>query len=206
VTDTGAGMSPEARARLFEPFFTTKAGQGTGLGLHSVAELVRVSGGELEVDSEPDQGASFTIRWPLSAPPGEREPELRTVSSGHHSGRVLLAEDEPFVRRMLARGLRAAGYDVVEASDGDDGARLLRSEGPFDVLCTDAVMPGRPTAELIRDFGDAHPGRPVLLMSGYLPEQLSAHVASRENVVVLRKPFSHGFVVRELERLYRREA
>lgn len=190
VADTGRGMSSATRAQAFEAFFTTKPRKNTGLGLHSVAEIVRATDGTIDVSSEPGQGATFTIDWPLVAPATVPPPPVLPAPSPGTAARILLAEDEPLVRQLLARGLRIAGYDVVEAADGDVATSLLGSHGPFDALCVDAVMPGRPTRELLDAFAAAFPARPLILMSGYLPEDLSTHLGDRTDVLLLHKPFS----------------
>jgi len=202
VSDTGSGMDPATQARIFEPFFTTKPEHGTGLGLLSVSEIVGATQGSLEVRSEPGRGSTFAIHWPLaeigspvlrdSAPP---------VALGS-STRVLLVEDEPLVRELLARGLRFHGYDVVEAEDGDAALRQLREPEPFDALCTDAVMPGRTVLELISEYQAKNEKGPVLVISGYLPESF-APLLTRAGVSLLRKPFSHSELALELERLRR---
>ena len=118
---------------------------------------------------------------------------------------MLLVEDETLVRGLLARGLRSAGYDVVEAEDGDAGMRQLLEKGPFDALCTDAVMPGCPVAELIQQFKRKYPDGLVLVLSGYLPENL-APVLMITNARLLRKPFSHSRLAAELENMRRSQA
>ncbi len=200
VADTGRGMSSETRARAFEAFFTTKPRENTGLGLHSVAEIVRATDGTIDVSTQPGRGATFTIVWPLATPGTVPPPPVFPTPSPDTAARILLAEDEPLVRQLLARGLRAAGYDVVEAADGDVATSLLGSHGPFDALCVDAVMPGRPARELLDAFAAAFPARPLLLMSGYLPEDLSTHLGDRTDVVLLHKPFSPTQLLQSLGR------
>jgi signal transduction histidine kinase len=202
VVDTGPGMDEATRARIFEPFFTTKPNLGTGLGLLSVSEIVRATDGELQVQSQPQQGSSFTIRWELAAPAAVLAATGAPQVEHGSSARVLLVEDESLVRGLLARGLRSAGYAVVEAEDGDRAVRQLHERGPFDALCTDAVMPGRSVFELISEYQAAHRNGVVLVLSGYLPENL-APLLTLAGVRLLRKPFSHSELVLELENLLR---
>ena len=200
VSDTGSGMDPATQGKIFEPFFTTKPDHGTGLGLLSVSEIVNATGGALEVRSEPGQGSTFAIDWPLGEPgSAPAQSSARPISFGN-SMRVLLVEDEPLVRELLARGLRSHGYDVVEAEDGDAAAAQLLKQGPFDALCTDAVMPGRSVLELISEYQAHDEQGLVLVISGYLPENL-APLLTRAGVSLLRKPFSHSDLAIELERL-----
>ncbi|MCA9644317.1 MAG: PAS domain S-box protein, partial [Myxococcales bacterium] len=143
VADNGCGMDEETQRKLGEPFFTTKApGQGTGLGLATIYAMVRDLSGTVECTSSPGVGTQFRIWLPKS--------ELRIV--GHSNAkvpeqpqgkRVLLVDDEPLVRRALARGLRSRGWLVEEASDGMDALAFIEaSQDRFDVAVLDLSMPG----------------------------------------------------------------
>jgi two-component system cell cycle sensor histidine kinase/response regulator CckA len=173
VTDTGAGMDPQTAARVFEPFFTTKAG-GTGLGLATVRDIVRGSGGSVDVESEPGRGASFHVRWPRS------EEGRRPADGGEAAGlrmaprraSVLVAEDDDVVRRFVARCLERAGCDVVTAVDGLEALRLGEAhEGAFDVLILDAVLPRMGGLELLQRLRRSQPTAQVVFMSGYRAEE-----------------------------------
>jgi PAS domain S-box-containing protein len=173
VTDTGAGMDPQTAARVFEPFFTTKSG-GTGLGLATVRDIVRGSGGSVDVESEPGRGASFHVRWPRS------EEGRRGSDGGESAGlrmaprraSVLVAEDDDVVRRFVARCLERAGCDVVTAVDGLEALRLGEAhEGAFDVLILDAVLPRMGGLELLQRLRRSQPTAQVVFMSGYRAEE-----------------------------------
>jgi two-component system cell cycle sensor histidine kinase/response regulator CckA len=116
VSDTGAGMTPEVRARIFEPFFTTKpAGSGTGLGLATVYGIVEQSGGTIEVTSAPGQGTAFTLSWPVARVPREKptasvEPRVTGSNAGET---ILIVEDEPAIRELVTYSLRDRGYNVL---------------------------------------------------------------------------------------------
>jgi CheY-like chemotaxis protein len=190
VEDTGCGMAEATRAKVFEAFFSTKEGRGTGLGLHSVAEIVTSTKGQIHVSSTLGVGSRFTLRWPLAKPPRERMAAPVSTRRAPGGVRLLLAEDEPAVRRLLRRGLEEAGYTVVEAADGDEAARLLHTSEPFDALCTDMVMPGRPSSQLVNDFATQFPGRPMVVMSGHLLEEHLPSLALSRDVTWLSKPFT----------------
>ena len=198
VKDDGCGMDEATRARVFESFFTTKGAHGTGLGLYSVAVTARAAGGAVDVWSRPQQGTRVTLKLPR-ARRGRAiasQPETRARSGAQ--GRVLLAEDEPRVRRLLRRSLERAGFDVAEAADGDEAAALLGEPPPFDALCVDAIMPGRPTADVIETFRARSPTRPVLLMSGYLPGEIGEAMMSQPEITFVHKPFTGSALARVL--------
>ena len=121
VQDTGAGMSPEITRRIFDPFFTTKPlGQGTGLGLSMVYGFVRQSGGYIQVSSEEDEGALFTLLFPLiDEPAADAIPEqpIAAVVSSPITGRVMLVEDIDDVRSVVTEQLKSMGYKVTAVAD-----------------------------------------------------------------------------------------
>src|SRR5690349_18325364 len=157
VSDTGIGMDPATRARMFEPFFTTKGpGKGTGLGLATVYGIVKQSGGYIAVTSEPGKGTTFQIYLPAETDPASMATDGTGSSEAtpEGSGTILLVEDEKPVRALARRVLEQAGYTVLEAADGLEGARVAEGfEGEIDLLLTDVVMPnlgGRSLADRLR--------------------------------------------------------
>ena len=183
VADTGIGIDPATQAHIFDPFFTTKdVGEGTGLGLSTVYGIVTQSGGTMSVHSAPGEGASFVVRLPATAaspvPSAGVEREL-------HGGadRILVVDDEEIVRDLLARLLRAQGYDVTVSACARDAHA---AEGPFDLLITDVVMPETDGVHLAAEL----PIERVLFISGYDQNSLiegDAHF--------LQKPFDRADLV-----------
>jgi len=208
VSDTGIGMSREVQARVFEPFFTTKPpGQGTGLGLATVYGIVQQAGGHVVVYSEPGLGSTFKVLLPLAtvAEDGEAEarPPRRTpvglAAMQRGSETILLAEDEPSLRRLARRALEGLGYRVLEAADGAAALEAARAyEGRIDLLLSDVVMPnlgGRETAEtLLRE----RPGLRVLFMSGYTADVMLRHLVAEEGAPFLEKPFTVELLARKV--------
>ena len=199
VIDTGCGIPDSKLNRIFEPFYTTKqGGRGTGLGLHLVTEIVADSNGRLEVKSQVDAGSSFIITWPSEIAPVKTLRRTGHANAVRSSGIVLLAEDEAAVRTVMAQAIRNSGYDVAEACDGDEGKQLAIEATDFVAACIDGVMPGAPSSEVIDEFLKHHPGRPVLLCSGYMPSDLANRDLVRPGVTYVAKPFSPSQLVEEL--------
>ncbi len=191
VRDTGAGMTPEVKERIFEPFFTTKElGKGTGLGLSTVYGIVKQSGGEIAVESEPGKGSVFTIHFPVSE---EAAPEVSSQSAEaglrlRERVTVLLVEDEAGVRRLVRRMLVERGYRVLEASDGKEALAIYeRQRAPVDLVLTDIVMPNMNGNELADRLRALKPSLKILFMTGYSEEAVLKHKPC--SAPILNKPF-----------------
>ncbi len=192
VHDTGHGMDEMTRAQAFDPFFTTKpVGKGTGLGLSTVYGIVRQSGGEVRLESEP--GLGTTVR--LWLPAAEAVPEARETTPvplpppGRET--ILVVEDEPALLRVMQRTLESRGYEVhVAASPAAARAWLAEHPRGPDLLLTDVVMPGGSGPELAAELHRALPGLPTLFISGYADEATLRYGLDQENATLLSKPFS----------------
>ncbi len=206
VADTGTGIAKEDIPRIFEPFFSTKAGSaaaGTGLGLSTVYGIVRQTEGTVTVESRKGEGATFTLYLPrfdeaavraraASAQPAateEKEADERPLALPEGKV-VLIVEDEDAVRMFSARALKAKGYTVLEAADGEQAIALLQDHDEVDVLITDMVMPGMDGATLARLVRQEYPSIRVILMSGYSEDIASDDLADSPDVLFLAKPFS----------------
>jgi CheY-like chemotaxis protein len=189
VADTGVGMTREARERAFEPFFTTKPmHQGTGLGLSTVYGILRQHEGMVQVKSELGQGTQFKVFLPASPHSVlDRWDKIEWVPPRGQET-ILVAEDEPQVRRVVAQILRRSGYRVLLASNGMEAVQLIRkSDEPVHLAILDVVMPelgGPETWEQIRLL---RPEIRVLFASGYTDERDSSRLPSKVNL--LAKPF-----------------
>ena len=141
VGDTGHGMSRQTQERIFEPFYTEKArGQGTGLGLSMVHAIVKDHDGSVSVDSAPGAGAQFTVALPATQS-GEHRETSSSAAVVHGDGRILLADDEVWVRNTLATALSLAGFDVETVADGREFAARFREDSSFDLVILDVDMP-----------------------------------------------------------------
>lgn len=195
VTDNGAGMNDDIRARAMEPFFTTKqVGYGTGLGLAQVYGIVHESGGTVFMESESGRGTTVRMILPLvqttdvvaSMPKGEdRTP---TVPAPRHDREtsVLVVDDDRQVRRFVAESLRTLGYRVVDMAAGAPALALL-NETRFDLLVVDFAMPGMNGAEVALAAQEKQPGLRVLIISGYADS--AAIESALGSAALLRKPF-----------------
>ncbi|MBI5068183.1 MAG: response regulator [Deltaproteobacteria bacterium] len=194
VTDTGCGMDAATRARLFEPFFTTKErGKGTGLGLSTAYGIVRQSGGNIWVYSEPGQGSTFKVYLPrevaAAAVALPRTPVIARPSTGTET--VLVIEDEETLRTVARRALEAAGYTVLVASGGEEAFRIAAQHaGELHLLLTDVVLPVMNGRAVARELSRTRPDMKVLYMSGYTDSALGRHGVITPGTHFLGKPFT----------------
>lgn len=189
VTDSGAGMEAESRARMLEPAFTTKAESGgSGLGLATVYGVVKRAGGQLHLRSTPGQGTSVQILLPRiepqAAPQAAPAVEVRRV-------RILVVEDDAPVRRVAKRELESAGYGVIEAATAEEALELLRADPDVQMMLCDVGLPAMAGPDLVRNARLLIPGLRATLMSGLGSEDVDLP----EMTHFLAKPFdTHGLL------------
>jgi len=214
VSDTGGGMTREVAGRVFEPFFTTKPpGQGTGLGLSTVYGIVKQGRGHILLNSEPEEGTTFEILWPLVEAPGtdrRRPPALHGLppERSHEAGRaggantpvtVLVVDDDPGFRNVVQRTLERAGYRVLSATNGQEAVALIGDNaGDVRVVLSDVVMPMMGGSDLLEHLEETRPGIPVILTTGYPDRELADHVRRRA-AGFLRKPFGPRDLLRVVD-------
>jgi signal transduction histidine kinase len=187
VRDSGEGMDAETLARAFEPFFTTKAtGKGTGLGLSQVYGFASQSGGDVRIDSAPDEGTTVTLLLPRRDKAEETAPvqEAQGLQPGR-TGRILLVEDNVEVGDFAAQLLGELGHDVTSVQSGEDALDRALAEH-FDLVFTDVVMPGMSGLELAARLAEARPELPVILTTGYSDEIATSGTGGRP---VILKPY-----------------
>jgi PAS domain S-box-containing protein len=203
VGDTGRGMDRATLGHIFEPFFTTKdVGEGTGLGLATVYGIVKQTGGFVWVYSEPGHGTAFKIYLPQFVSHPETTSVLIPTPAEGGSEVVLLAEDEPSVRAMVARSLREYGYTVLEAGDGAEALELARRRlAPPALVIADVVMPGMGGRELSDELTTRWPGIPVLFTSGYTGVDAVSRGLLRENRNFMQKPLEPEALARMVRQM-----
>ncbi len=190
VRDTGTGMPREILTRIFDPFFTTKArGQGTGLGLAIVHGIIHDHDGRIEVDSTPGRGTTFTVLLPTVAQEvaDAARAWIEPIPAGQKA-RILLAEDQTHVRRILASGLEAIGYEVVQVADGVELEQRVRQEArSWRLRILDVGLPRRNGVVCLRELRGAGICTPAILITGTVEGRVEEELD--EQTVLLRKPF-----------------
>jgi len=193
VSDNGVGMDEATRSRIFEPFFTTKeVGRGSGLGLATVYGIVKQSGGHILVYSEVGHGTTFKIYFPCADTRLEDavQTDAEALPPRREGVTVLLAEDDPMMRRLTRKMLEQNGYKVLEAEDGKAAMNLVKANHQsVNLVLTDVVMKGMTGPELVLRVLDSNPSMKVVYMSGYTGE-LVARQGLNSGIPLLEKPFT----------------
>ena len=184
--------------KIFEPFFTTKpVGEGTGLGLATVYGIVKQSDGWIigiapsRARARPSASScrSYPRRWRSSRPPGPARPSAGAPRDLSGAGRILFVEDEDAVRGVAARLLRARGYEVIEAADGEEALELAEAHaGTIDLMISDVVMPGMDGPDLLKQARAFLGAAPVMFISGYAEGEFSDLLEGETDVSFLPKP------------------
>ena len=191
VADTGTGMTPEVAARAFDPFFTTKpAGAGTGLGLSMIYAFARQAGGDAWLETAPGQGTQVHVLLPrLPAPSEDAEVESIAPPPAGQGQTVLIVDDEPSVRRVLADALGAAGYGVLRGSDGPSGLAHLRTNQDVELMICDLGLPGELNGrQLFEAARQVRPDLRVLFITGFPADEADALL--EPGMPRLAKPFA----------------
>ncbi len=192
LTDTGLGMTPDIRERIFEPFFTTKElGKGTGLGLSTVYGIVKQSGGDIWVYSEPEKGTTFKIYLPRVDEPLDELTDKKLDDIPLGSETILVVEDDQTIKTMAAKILTKLGYRVLEASDGAEAIYIFKEQmGSIDLILTDVVMPLMSGRQLIQRLKLMSSDLKVLYMSGYTDNAIAHHGILEQGINYIQKPFT----------------
>lgn len=204
VADTGTGIPDTVMPFIFDLFFSTKSEQrGTGLGLWSAREVVESIGGEIIAKTGVGSGTTFTLRMPCTAESESPSVASKAVSSvglrvSTNHVTVLIVEDEPSLRQILARTLELHGFKVLTAGGAGEALAILeRDADPIDVLVTDLVLPVMGGVELAARMRRFMPRLHVVFMSGHGGEAGAEDAHSR----MLEKPFTGDELVAAIDAL-----
>jgi PAS domain S-box-containing protein len=193
ISDTGIGIVEEARKKIFEPFFTTKPFSNTGLGLSMSYGIIKRFGGEIEVKSKVGYGTTFTIMLPSGGDGREEAISPSTIKMGRKA-RILVIDDEEFVRSVLARTLAQVNHQVTLAEDGEKGLQLFK-KGKFDMVLTDWGMPGMSGWEVCRMIKKISPHTPVGMITGWGTEMSQRQIEEYGLDFFISKPFDFNQIL-----------
>ena len=194
VTDTGAGMSEDVRARAFDPFFTTKPlGQGTGLGLSMVYGFARQSEGHVRIYSHLDAGTTVKLYLPRYRGAVEAAAAIGTAEAAgkaQEGETVLVIEDEDSVRALVTELLHDLGYRALDARDGPSGLKILQSSERIDLLVSDIGLPGMNGRQVADAARERRPDLKVLFITGYAENAAMSHGFLEPGMEMVTKPFA----------------
>jgi two-component system cell cycle sensor histidine kinase/response regulator CckA len=201
VSDTGCGMTREVKEKVFEPFFTTKEkGKGTGLGLSTVYGIVKQSGGNIWVYSEPGHGTTFKIYLPRVDEPVEELPEkprIEEIPRGNET--ILIVEDDEPVRKLAVRILKRHGYAVLEAHHEAEAMNFSKEwKEPIHLILVDVIMPEVSGRQLVESMRQVRQDFIVLYMSGYTDNAIVHHGVLEKGVNYIQKPFTMDGLARKV--------
>ncbi len=210
--DNGIGMDAATLEQVFTPFFTTKQlGSGTGLGMSSVNELVRKAGGVVNAESSPGKGTTVELSIPMVNPIDEVSrmsgiPITPSSRDTHRrNARILIVEDDFPIMQLLCSMLKQEGYHICTADDGETALEVLETETP-DLILTDVVMPKMSGPSMIRELNQRGIHIPVLFLSGYTDDWLTAHGFDASSISFIQKPFTSELVLHRVREALRRQA
>jgi signal transduction histidine kinase/ActR/RegA family two-component response regulator len=208
ISDTGIGMNDEVRSRIFDPFFTTKGQAGMGLGLSVSYGIVMRHGGTVEVDSEVGRGTTFRIRFPAATGAALPAPEAAAAAKPAHRRdglRILVVDDEVYVRELLSDILHLDGCEVSLASDGHEALTLFGAQG-FDAVLTDVGLPGMSGWELARYIREQDADIPLAVITGWGDAVSTEEQTAAQADWIIPKPFSVERITNLVQEISQRKA
>lgn len=195
ITDTGIGMEKSTLNRIFEPFFTTKQmGQGTGLGLASVYGVIQNHSGNIEVQSEPNQGSTFTLTLPAAADPENRHPVTQDpIALPEGGAKILLVDDEPLILKYCHEMIASLGFSVISTQKADEALLIYEDLWKeIDLVILDMVMPKMDGMQLFSTLQKINPHVQAILTTGYAIDDRISNLISTGRHDYLKKPYSRN--------------
>ncbi len=191
VKDTGIGMDEEVISHIFDPFYTTKAmGQGTGLGLAMVYNIIQLHKGFIEVSSFPGEGSTFLVYLPVNKELAD-DNHLENDDRFTGQGTVLVIDDEDLIRKTLGALLDLLGFTVSFAANGIDGINILRENtNDVSLIILDLSMPGLSGYETFQELRKINNKIPVLIHSGFKDDTKISRLLEEGAVGFLQKPYT----------------
>jgi CheY-like chemotaxis protein len=199
-------MAPDVIEKAFDPFFTTKPiGMGTGLGLSMIYGFANQSGGSVAIYSEVDQGTMVCIYLPRhlgDAETMEDDGQVHEAPRAEAGETVLVVDDEPTIRMLVAEVLTDLGYTAIEAGDGAAGLKILNSDLRIDLLVTDVGLPGGMNGRQLADAARVlRADLKVLFITGYAENAVFSHGHLDRGMHVLTKPFAIDVLASRIRQL-----
>ncbi|MFH1113474.1 MAG: ATP-binding protein [Pseudomonadota bacterium] len=205
ISDTGKGMSRQMIERMFDPFFTTKGwdfNKGTGLGLSVARGIVEQHGGWINCESEPGKGTTFRLYFPIvEESPADRKPQplVDTVPEGE---KILLVDDEEYVRDLGKRILEREGYEVIVAANGGEALQIYANEqSSIALVILDLIMPQMGGRECFEEILKINPEVKVLIASGFAVKDEAKAFLDAESKGMVSKPFNMRDLLRSVRQV-----
>ena len=201
IADTGTGMDDATRQRIFEPYFTTKElGRGTGLGLSIAFGIVKQHKGFLECLSETGKGTTFRVYLPIASTEAEKEWQNKETSHAMEgTGTILVAEDDPSVRKLVTHVLSSYGYEVIDAVDGEDAVIKFRNNRDrIQLLLLDVIMPRKNGKEAYEDIRAMQPDIKAIFVTGYAKDLVNERHFLDNGPEFLQKPVPPKELLRKI--------
>lgn len=200
VRDTGHGIAPELLGRVMEPFFTTHGrARAQGMGLAMVHGMMAQHSGWMHIRTVPNGGTDVSLFFPLAEQPAEHpdlfassaEAETTSAQPNEEKQRLLVADDEIFIRKLVQRVFQSDGWHVAHAESHDQVVRMFHSEkAAYDLVVLDLAMPGGTVEETIQSILDANPRTRVLVSSGRQKDTRIQRLTELDRVEFLQKPYA----------------
>ncbi len=200
VTDEGPGMPESVRSHLFEPFYSTK-GMGRGLGLFSVFGIVKGYNGAIFLKTKEGVGTTFKIYLPLASSQSEKTPQDEQVETKNKKIKILIVDDEPYIRDVLKEMLLILGYEVFSAESGKIGLDILHDHPDVKLAIIDYSMPEMNGLELLKKIREKDPKIKVVFSSGYAKEDIK-DVTTGDVITFLQKPYSIENLKKAINKLF----